>query len=100
MFPLFIFLIYIRDSQECNQLHHKIMYWNSDDIILSILGGILLSFACTINYMLRGRITGYSGIYYEVITFNQDTLYWKLSYLSSIVIATTIMYKIYGYNII
>lgn len=68
------------------------MIINLSDLFLSFIGGVIIGLACTISYILKGRILGISGIYYGMITFKWEEFYWKLSILSSIVFATGIMY--------
>lgn len=72
------------------------MIWNYDDVYLSIIGGIILSIACSVHYLSRGKISGMSGIYYGFITFDEECMYWKLSIMASMVLSTSIMFKIYG----
>ncbi|CAD8153242.1 unnamed protein product [Paramecium octaurelia] len=72
------------------------MIINISDLFLSFIGGIMIGVACSIHYITKGRITGISGIYYGVITFNWDEFYWKLSILCSLVFSTGLMYQIFG----
>jgi hypothetical protein len=37
------------------------------------IGGILLGVATTINYALRGRVTGMSGMVYGILTLHKGT---------------------------
>lgn len=37
-------------------------------------GGILLGISTSLNYVLRGNITGMSGIIYDVAFFNTSTI--------------------------
>jgi len=46
------------------------MYINGYDIILASIGGLLIGIATTANLYLKGRITGFSGIYYSIITLD------------------------------
>ncbi|CAK75460.1 unnamed protein product (macronuclear) [Paramecium tetraurelia] len=72
------------------------MIINISDLFLGFIGGIMIGVACSMYYITKGRITGISGIYYGVITFNWSEFYWKLSVLCSIVFATGLMYQVYG----
>lgn len=76
--------------------------WNSDDVYLALIGGCLIGVATSIHYMLMGRVTGFSGIYYSLITFDKGSWNWKLGLMSSVMLASCIMFKIYdnGYIII
>jgi hypothetical protein len=68
------------------------MILNFSDLFLGFIGGLIMGLACTIHYVTKGRITGISGIYYGVITFNWGEFYWKLALLSSLVFATGVMH--------
>lgn len=49
------------------------MYWNSDDVYLALFGGLLIGIATSTNYLLKGRLTGFSGMFYSLITFDQPS---------------------------
>jgi len=72
------------------------MYWNADDVYLALLGGFLIGIATSIHYLVMGRVTGFSGIYYSLITYDKNSFYWKLALMSSVLLASTIMFLIYG----
>lgn len=46
--------------------------WNPDQIIFASIGGILLGIASSINYMIRGKVTGMSGIVFGVVSWNKS----------------------------
>ena len=48
--------------------------FNSDQIIFAAVGGILLGLATSINYVIRGKVTGMSGIVFGIVSCNQSTL--------------------------
>lgn len=75
--------------------------WNADDVYLALIGGCLIGIATSIHYLLMGRVTGFSGIYYSLITFDKGSWNWKLGLMSSVMLASCIMFKIYdnGYNV-
>jgi uncharacterized membrane protein YedE/YeeE len=41
---------------------------------LAIVGGILLGIATSLNYCLRGKVTGMSGILFGIVTLNKGNL--------------------------
>jgi len=40
------------------------------------IGGIILGIATSLNYILRGKVTGMSGIVFGIITFHKGTLFY------------------------
>lgn len=42
-----------------------------DAIIFASIGGILLGIATSLNYVVRGKVTGMSGIAYGIISLNK-----------------------------
>ena len=70
-----------------------------DDIKLASFGGLLIGIATTIHYLFLGKVTGFSGIYYGIVTFDKDSIIWKISLLSGVVLSSSIMYIKYGYLI-
>lgn len=73
------------------------VYWNGYDIALGVIGGVLIGVATSIHYLLKGRVTGFSGIVYSIITFDKPSFYWKVSLMMGVVIASSIFFLIYGY---
>lgn len=61
------------------------------DFYMSALGGILISLATSFNLLLKGRITGMSGILFGLLTLND--FIWKLSLILGI-IWTSSLFKI------
>ncbi len=47
------------------------------DYGMAIVGGILISFSTSFNLLFKGRITGMSGIFYGLISFNE--VLWRFS---------------------
>lgn len=70
---------------------------NMDDIKLASFGGLLIGLATTIHYLFLGKVTGFSGVYYSIVTFDKDSIIWKVSLLSGVVLSSSIMYIKYGY---
>ena len=49
------------------------VYFDSQYVLCAALGGLLLGIATSINYILRGKVTGMSGIVFGIITLNKST---------------------------
>ena len=73
------------------------MIINLKDIYLAAAGGLIIGIATSIHYLLKGRVTGFSGIFYSLITFDKNSFYWKLSLMSSVVLSSSILYRYFGY---
>lgn len=69
------------------------MILNFKDIYLAAAGGLLIGIATSIHYLLKGRITGFSGIYYSLITMDKNSFFWKISLMSSVVLSSSLLYK-------
>lgn len=41
--------------------------------VCAALGGILLGLATSVNYVVRGKVTGMSGIVFGIISLNKST---------------------------
>ncbi len=46
------------------------VYWNQYDVYLAILGGLYIGIATSSHLWIKGRITGFSGIFNSLITFD------------------------------
>lgn len=49
--------------------------FDTDAIVCATVGGLLLGLATSINYIIRGKVTGMSGIFYGIISLNKCTQY-------------------------
>lgn len=72
------------------------VYWNPDDVYLALIGGALIGIATSVHYLVMGRVTGFSGIYYSLITYDKNSFYWKLALMSCVMMSSCIMYIFYG----
>lgn len=60
------------------------VYFDGNAIIFAALGGILLGIATSLNYIVRGKVTGMSGIAYGIISLNRSNSYFtQLSFQRS-----------------
>jgi hypothetical protein len=46
---------------------------DTDPYYFAAIGGLLLGIATTLNYALRGRVTGMSGMIYGILTVHKCT---------------------------
>ena len=51
------------------------------DYFLALAGGLLISLAASINLLIKGRLTGISGILFSLVSFDRDSLNWKLPFM-------------------
>jgi len=51
--------------------------YSSYDYGMATIGGILISLATSFNLLLKGRVTGMSGIFYGLITLNE--IIWRFA---------------------
>lgn len=42
-----------------------------NQILFASLGGLLLGLATSLNYIIRGKVTGMSGIAYGIVSLNR-----------------------------
>ena len=73
------------------------IYINSTDITFAIFGGALISLATTLHLLLKGRVTGFSGIYFSLISFDK-TFLWKLALLGAVMSTSAIFYDFFGFT--
>lgn len=48
---------------------------NYDALTYASIGGLILGLATTINYVIRGKVTGMSGIVFGIVSWNKCTLF-------------------------
>jgi uncharacterized membrane-anchored protein YitT (DUF2179 family) len=49
----------------------------SNPLYYAAIGGLIIGIATSINYMLRGNVTGMSGMLYSTITLDKSIHYVK-----------------------
>ena len=47
--------------------------FETDPIIFAAVGGIILGLATSTNYIIRGKVTGMSGIVYGIVSLDKCT---------------------------
>lgn len=75
------------------------VFWNGTDIGLAVIGGALIGIATSLHYVVKGRVTGFSGILYSIATYDLPSFFWKVSLMMGVVMASSIFYLVYGYRI-
>lgn len=45
--------------------------FDPNQILFASVGGLLLGLATSLNYILRGKVTGMSGIAYGIVSLNK-----------------------------
>jgi uncharacterized protein len=64
---------------------------SSSDAGMAVLGGILIGISSTIHLLMMGRVTGFSGIFYSLITFDKHSFFWKSSLISGVLFAASVL---------
>ena len=70
----------------------------SNNVSTPFLGGLLISLASTLNLWYKGRITGWSGIFFNLISFDRSKLHYTLSIIAGLLLASTLAWEKYGYG--
>jgi uncharacterized membrane protein YedE/YeeE len=58
----------------------------SNEYIMACIGGIIIAISSSLNLLLKGRITGISGIFFGIITFND--IIWRFAFLLGMLFST------------
>lgn len=53
------------------------VYVDTPAYLYAVLGGALLGIATSINYVLRGKVTGMSGILFGIVSLNKSKYFLK-----------------------
>lgn len=70
----------------------------TNPLYYATVGGLLLGIATSLHYVLKGNVTGISGIIYDVAFFNLNQLPNKLIIIGGIIVASGIFFDIFGYE--
>ena len=73
---------------------------SSSDAGFAILGGVLIGVSTSLHLLLKGRVTGMSGIFYSLITFDKSSFLWKTSLTSGMLFVSSLMMLVIGSNVI
>ncbi len=64
--------------------------WAEVTPLASLIGGILVGIAASLLILLNGRIAGISGILGGLLNPKKNDVYWRLAFLSGLIIAPII----------
>ena len=77
----------------------------TNPLYYAAIGGIILGIATSLHYVLKGNVTGMSGILYGIVSFNQgitfiylDDFSTKLSTVGGLLTAGGIFFDIFRYD--
>lgn len=65
---------------------------NLTDTSAAILGGSLIAIASTLNLLFNGKITGISGIFFGIVSLENNSN-WKLAFLNGMLVTSCFMKK-------
>lgn len=78
---------------------------STNPLYFAAAGGIILGLATSLNYCLRGKVTGMSGMVFGVISCNKGTLFThieeipeKISIIGGMMMVSGIFFDIFGYG--
>jgi uncharacterized membrane protein YedE/YeeE len=73
------------------------MHLKQEDIFPSLIGGLFIGLACTLNYALYGRQTNVAGIFNSLIRFSKRTgFFWKFCFFVGLISGPQYFYWKYG----
>ena len=72
------------------------VYYSTYDFGMASIGGALISLSTSFNLLMKGRITGMSGIFYGLITFSAEL--WRLSVVLGLIWTSSIFRCLVGRN--
>ena len=73
------------------------MIWDNTQVIYALIGGALIALATTGNLWLKGRITGFSGALFSVLSLNYpEGFIWKTSFFAGLISMT---YPFWFFNV-
>lgn len=76
------------------------VYWNDQDVICALIGGVLIAISTTLNLLLYGRITGLSGSFNSIIKYDKAAGFdFKTSFFVGLFTIPAVLNQIYGNRI-
>jgi len=61
------------------------------EIFLSFIGGLLIAIASSANFLLSGKITGFSGLFWSLVSFQKGQLLWKIAFISMFILTGSLI---------
>jgi uncharacterized membrane protein YedE/YeeE len=66
--------------------------------VFAIIGGVLIALATSVNLLLKGRITGMSGIFWSLIHLDKASFLFKTSTVSGMIFISSLLYILFDYT--
>ena len=63
-----------------------------NDYLAAFVGGLLISFATSLNLYFNGQITGFSGTIWGIVSQDKATFSWKSFFLLSFIFTNAFMF--------
>lgn len=76
------------------------VYWNQYDVYNALIGGFLMGITTSLHLVIKGRITGFSGIFFSIFTYEKKSFFWKSGLMISLAIVSAILFKCYGLGLL
>ena len=70
----------------------------TNPLYYAAVGGIILGIGTSIHYVLKGNVTGMSGIVFGIASYNKNEIAAKLCIVSGLLLAGGIFFDIFGYE--
>ena len=70
----------------------------SDEMLLAFLGGLLLCIATSVHLLLLGRVTGFSGILFNIFSYNKLKMHTNSALVSGLVISSCALWKLFKFQ--
>ncbi|KAL4435704.1 hypothetical protein ABPG74_018255 [Tetrahymena malaccensis] len=74
------------------------VHFEVSDIILAIIGGFFISLSSSFNLYMKGRVTGFSGIFFSITNLEMEQYHWKAALLCGLIGTSAVFYFIYGFD--
>jgi uncharacterized membrane protein YedE/YeeE len=69
----------------------KLMDFWSTEWTFALIGGVLIGLAVTFMLLLKGRVTGISGILYGVLKFTKNDWYWRAHFIAGLIVGGIVL---------
>ncbi|KAL4513023.1 hypothetical protein ABPG72_017708 [Tetrahymena utriculariae] len=68
------------------------------DFTFAVVGGFIVFIATTFNLLVKGKITGISGIIFTLFKFQADEFFWKATFFCAFSASVSVLYLIFGFG--
>ena len=76
------------------------VYWNSQDVICSAIGGVFIAISTSLNLILFGRVTGLSGSFNSMIKYDKKAGFdYKTCFMVGLFTIPALLNQIFGNTI-